>query len=67
MNERRTELLDALAKLSTHYPEWRFGQLISNVAGWADKNPWDVEDARLLAAVNEHLKAFAEPKLEAHT
>jgi hypothetical protein len=67
MNQRRTELLDALAELCTHYPEWRFGQLISNVAGWADENPWDIEDDRLLATVNEHLKTLAERNLEAHT
>ena len=32
----KTELFAALAALTDLYPHWRVGQLISNVAGWAD-------------------------------
>jgi len=35
--------------------DWRFGQLIANVAGWADQEIWDVEDQQLLAAARLHL------------
>lgn len=56
----RTELLKVLAELGRRYPTWRFGQLVSNVAGWADVDAWDVEDERLLAAARRHLEQAAE-------
>jgi len=56
MNDReRSILLHALMELSNRYPHWRFGQLVSNVAGWTDASIWDVEDAQLLAAAESHL------------
>ncbi len=67
MNKRdHSELSDALAELRRRYPEWRVGQLIANVAGWADQNVWDVEDEQLLAAAEEHLQAL-DRKQEART
>lgn len=66
MNQRPTELLAAISELSAYYPEWRLGQLVSNVAGWADENVWDIEDHRLVTAIKDHLKALAR-KQEAHT
>jgi hypothetical protein len=55
----RRELLDLLAELSALHPNWRFGQLVENVAMWA-KGPgaeaiWDVEDEELLQAIKRHL------------
>ena len=61
MNQcNHAELFDALAELRRRYPEWRLGQLISNVAGWADHDIWDIEDEQLLTAVKEHLLASAQ-------
>ncbi len=40
---------------SRRNPHWRVGQLVANVAGWADAEIWDVEDGQLLAAAREHL------------
>ena len=58
MNEiDRAELLEVLNELRRRYPEWRLGQLVSNVAGWADENPWDIEDEQFLAAAKEHLRS----------
>lgn len=51
----RTGLFDALRELAHRYPHWRVGQLLANVAGWADAEPWDVEDDQLLAAARTHL------------
>ena len=51
----RTETFAALAELARRYPHWRIGQLIANVAGWADAEIWDAEDGQLLAAAREHL------------
>jgi hypothetical protein len=55
----RAALFDALAELCRRYPHWRFGQLVSNVAGWADIDPWDVEDEQLLTAARVHLDQAA--------
>jgi len=62
-SQARTELLTAIAELSERYPNWRFGQLVANVAGWADQEIWDVEDEHLLEAARIHLAQIeaAEP------
>lgn len=52
----RTEVFAALAELARRYPHWRVGQLVANVAGWADAEVWDAEDAELLAAARGHLE-----------
>jgi hypothetical protein len=62
MTPVRQEVLRLLAEMSTCYPEWRFGQLVANVALWArqptepnDTGIWDVEDQELLATLERHL------------
>jgi hypothetical protein len=55
-SEPRADLLKALAELCQRYPQWRLGQLVANVAGWADQDLWDVEDEQLLAAAQLHLQ-----------
>jgi hypothetical protein len=54
-SKERTDLLAAITELCERYPHWRFGQLVANVAGWADQEIWDVEDEQLLAAARLHL------------
>jgi hypothetical protein len=57
MNKQpRAEVLAAIAALCQRYPHWRLGQLIANVAGWADQEIWDVEDEQLLEAARLHLQ-----------
>jgi len=51
-----SDSLAAIAELARRYPQWRMGQLIANVAGWADRKIWDVEDEQLLAAAQAHLQ-----------
>lgn len=61
MNDQtRAALFEALTELGRKYPEWRLGQLVSNVAGWTDEGIWDVEDERLLEAVRSHLQEPAQ-------
>ena len=55
MNTLRADLLKAIAELSERYPQWRLGQLIANVADWAEQDAWDVEDDQLLCVIREHL------------
>ena len=61
MTAVRQELIRQLTEMSELYPEWRFGQLVANVALWArqptephDAGIWDVEDDELLAALKRH-------------
>jgi len=62
----QARLSTALLELQKIYPQWRFGQLIANVAMWA-KAPaseavWDVTDEELLRAAEEHLQRHAVPR-----
>jgi len=59
MTTSREELLQVLAELSALFPDWRFGQLVANVAT-AARGPqvealWDSEDKELLAAARRLL------------
>lgn len=56
MKTSREELIAALVELGTLFPNWRFGQLVANVAT-AARGPnseaiWDSEDEELIAAAN---------------
>jgi hypothetical protein len=55
-SQERADLLATIAELCQRYPDWRLGQLIANVAGWADQEIWDVEDEQLLEAARLHLQ-----------
>jgi hypothetical protein len=61
MPDRDVELLTLLLRLKKRYPDWRFGQLVCNVASWVWKHqqqelPWDVADEDLMRAADEHLR-----------
>jgi hypothetical protein len=57
----REELFNTLAELSTIFPDWRFGQLIANLAtaarGVHIEAIWDSEDEELLAAARHLLES----------
>jgi hypothetical protein len=55
-SQERAELLATIAELSQRYPDWRLGQLVANVAGWADQEIWDIEDEQLLEAARVHMQ-----------
>jgi hypothetical protein len=62
--ETRAELLDALAELGREHPNWRLGQLVSNLAMAAGRldagGVWDLEDDEALAAAQLLLRRRAE-------
>lgn len=67
--QSRADLVKSIAELCDRYPEWRFGQLVANVAGWADQELWDVEDEQLLQAAClqlEHLASSEGGSVSAH-
>ena len=64
MTNSRTELLSALDELSRRYPNWRLGQMLANLADWADQDIWNAEDDQLLAAAKTHLHQVATPSSE---
>jgi hypothetical protein len=51
----RAKLIQALEEIGQRFPNWRFGQLIDNLAGWADVSTWDIEDDQLLEAARSYL------------
>jgi hypothetical protein len=59
MTTTRKEILKALGEMSDRYPDWRFGQMVSNVSAWAGgakvEAIWNVEDEQFLAALKKHL------------
>ncbi len=55
-NQPCADLLAVIAQLRERYPNWRFGQLIANIAGWTDQEIWDVEDEQFMEAARQHLQ-----------
>ena len=59
-NELRQQVLAGLEELSAAYPDWRFGQMIANLATVArspeNESIWDMEDEELLAAIRWQLE-----------
>jgi len=59
MTETRLKILEALSEMSDRYPQWRFGQMVSNVSFWAlgptTQSIWDVDDDAFLQAIRKHL------------
>ena len=55
----RKELLALIEELSIACPEYRFGQLVLNLAFLAredgDRQAWNVEDAEFVQAARKHL------------
>ena len=45
--------------LLDRYPQWRLGQVVANVAEWADQTVWDIEDEQWLGAARTHLDQLA--------
>ena len=61
INTQRVDLLGPSPKWQSAIRIWRFGQLIANVAGWADQDIWDIEDENMLAAARSHLGSRCRP------
>jgi len=60
MSASREELMQVLGELGELFPNWRFGQLVANVATSA-RGPqiggiWDSEDEELLSAARRIVK-----------
>jgi hypothetical protein len=64
IDSARREVLRALEELSEACPDYRFGQLIANLAmlarGDAEGAIWEMEDEELLAAARKHLADWNE-------
>jgi hypothetical protein len=61
-SQPRMDLLAAVAELCERYPNWRFGQLVANVSGWADQEIWDIDDEQFLEAARRHLQRLCSVK-----
>ena len=55
----RRELLRLIEEISAEYPDYRFGQLVLNLAFMARENGdnfvWSLEDNEFIAAARKHL------------
>jgi hypothetical protein len=52
----REQLWSILLGFSERYPQWRFGQMVTNIAGWVANEAWaTVDDERLVQIAREHL------------
>ncbi len=64
MDPVRSEVLRVLEELSETCSDYRFGQMIANLAmparGDAEGAIWDMEDEELLAAARKHLTDWNE-------
>jgi hypothetical protein len=62
MTSVRQQLLTKLAELSELAPEYRFGQMICNLAHSVRDSgasaPWDIEDTELLEALEQQLESW---------
>jgi hypothetical protein len=62
MTTTRQQILQAIAEMSQLYPDWRFGEIVMNVATWArtpnglNAPAWDVEDDEFLATMRGHIE-----------
>ena len=58
------ELLVALSQLSRIRPQWRFGQIVANVAMTAGRldagGVWDLEDEEALTAAKTLIQQYSE-------
>lgn len=57
--DRIARTLRRIETLWSRYPDWRLGQLLLNLADWADDDLWNLEDDRLLEVLEEHLNRQA--------
>jgi hypothetical protein len=60
--ERIPLVLQEIERLWRLHPDWRLGQLVCNLAAWADPTQnivWDVEDDVLVAEAQHHLEQYA--------
>ena len=68
-SELRQQVLAALEVLSETYPDWRFGQMIANLAtiarGPENESVWDMQDEELLTAIRWQLEQRREALMTA--
>lgn len=53
--ERIQEVLALVERMWRLYPDWRLGQLLENVATWAEQPLWELEEDALVAEIERHL------------
>ena len=62
--ERISVVLEQIERLWRAHPDWRLGQLISNLAAWSDptqSSVWEIEDDVLVTEIQRHLAQIEQP------
>lgn len=62
--QRIAPVLEHIEKIWREHPDWRLGQLLSNLAMWADESVWDIEEDTLVREIEEHLRNRTAQKVE---
>jgi hypothetical protein len=58
--DRIPTVLEQLERIWTRHPDWRLGQLVSNIASWADQDVWNLEEEALVREVDRHVRLWDE-------
>jgi hypothetical protein len=53
-------VLRELERIWSRHPDWRLGQLISNIASWADEDVWDIEEDEMISEIDRHVRQWDE-------
>lgn len=53
--DRIPAVLSELERIWKRHPDWRLGQLVSNLADWAEESVWDIEEDTLIREIQTHL------------
>ena len=56
--ERISGVLQQVERIWRQHPDWRLGQLLANLADWAEESVWDIEEETLVAEIERHLTQF---------
>lgn len=54
-------VLKELERVWQLYPDMRLGQLVSNIADWAEESVWDIEEDTLIAEIQRHVAQSPRP------
>ncbi|MBW3539175.1 MAG: hypothetical protein KY476_02800 [Planctomycetes bacterium] len=56
--DRIQKVLERVGDMWRRHPDWRLGQLLCNVATWAEDDVWDIEEDVLTAEIDRHIEQF---------
>lgn len=65
--ERIPHVLKEIERIWKRHPDTRLGQLMCNLADWAEEHVWDIEEDTVLREIETHLRNLDRIEREAET